>query len=1387
MYDASILLRLHLDNCDATLRSMGLNGLYPEIFQTSPVEDIVNFHCHLFSLQYSCAKSWMESGLQVDAVVGHSFGQLTALCVSGILTLGDTLKLVSGRASLVQHHWGPERGSMISIEADLNTVLNYVSSVNTSDAAQNVEIACYNGPTSHVLVGIRSAIDSLENELAKDSIRHKRLNVTHGFHSVFTEPCLFRLDSLAEGLIYNKPTVALQTCTKNRSCEEIGPRQITGHTRMPVYFGRAIERLAQSLGPSTGLEAGSNSSVTSMARRALSPSTASLHTFQPVQLSGADAIGTLADATVNLWKCGHKVQFWPYHRSQKQEYCAIKLPPYQFEKSRHWLSWVDTAQVPTPVQLSKPLVEKTHVLLSLTRFRDRDQRDAEFSVDPYSKDYEFYVQGHAVLGEPLCPAPLYVELVSRAALILMTESGFSDYLPCVEDLEINAPLGMNTDRAITIDLKRANGKTPAWTFEMASKSQGDAKGSISTHATGRVTLHLETPRLLTDFSRYERLMGFQKFDDLKNDPGSDIVQGSTVYNAFSRVVEYADHYKGVRSVYGRGQQVAGIVVLPDCGPSALKNSATKPLAIDNFVQVAGLHVNCLNQCKDTEVFVCTKLECIQPSLKFRDSDSWLVYSSFTSIEEREIVNDIYVFDKKSSCLVMMVLGAHFMKVLVNSLTKVLSKANTARSRIGNGTVDVPVNSKPTIPIHPHSNKAPVLLRDASKVDANVNPRSQDDGSLSIDTDIRTLLHRVTDVPMEDFQEESTLEELGIDSLMITEVMSEICKFFELEISAADFANLLDIKSLRNYLLARGCSGQGKGLTSDSLSESGEDSFSVKSAITAATSTEDVASLGNDVEYGLAKLIVGHLETTTSMTRETNLANEGLDSLLSIKLASDIKKKFGATIDMGLLDGESTFGDLSDMVSSQIQPSMNLVKVKIASTIPALTDLSATISLAPLDKRRASLNHAQQAFEDIRFDYDVFTKQTGFADFWKRVYPAQARLVLAYTVEAFAALGCRLASLNAGQRLPLVQFLPKYKLLMDQLHEILKDSSLVKSDGVTLIRSKTPVDHTPSGTILQQLLEEFPHHASEHKLLSITGSKLAECLAGATDPLQLLFRSRENKQLLEDVYTSGPMYEAITKMLASFLQRAYATNGEEGTFHILELGGGTGGTSKYIVDFLVRQGISFTYTLTDLSGSLVTAAKRKFAGRAFMDFMILDIEKTPPERFLNKFHTILSTNCIHATRNLQASMTNIRQMLQPDGFVSLVEFTRNLFWFDLVFGLLEGWWLYEDGRQHVLASENFWDRSIRAAGFKHVTWTDGSSEEAQTPRIITGFPAEPASELSKPKKPSRRPKIETLVYKQAGETTLYADDYVPCDIKPGEKRPIGISLFPNLHKVQADLF
>lgn len=1376
VYDASTLLRSHLDDCDIAIHSLGLSGLYPEIFQTSPIEDIVRLQCLLFSLQYSCSKAWIDSGLHVDALIGHSFGQLTAMCVSGALSLEDGLKLVAGRASLMNSHWGPERGSMISVEADLGTVLNYMSSSKVSNAKENLEIACYNGPNSHVLVGAHAIIDRLQDELSIASIKHKRLNVTHGFHSIFTEPLLPGLYSLTGGLTFKKPVIALQTCTEEKNCDQLGPRLVVDHTRTPVYFRQAVERLGQSLGPSTWLEAGSGSSVTAMVSRALDPSTSSLHTFQSIQLGTTDAIGSLANATVNLWKSGHNVQFWPFHRSQRQQYRAINLPPYQFAKSRHWLSWLDNVQLPAPADFPKALVEPEHMLLSLTKFRDQKKRDADFSIDLVSKEYEFYVQGHAVLAEPLCPAPLYIELASRAAMMLITDGVSSDYIPCLDDLEINAPLGMNVDQTVSLHMKRIDDEISAWNFEVTSEAQSDGKGSSSKHATGRVTLQIENSRLLKDLSRYKRLIDYQKIDDLKNDAGSEIMQGATIYRMFSKVVQYADYYKGVRSIYAKGNQVAGTVVLPDDDRKNFQDHITRPIAVDNFIQVAGLHVNCLTECGYNEVFVCTKVERIQFSSNFKQSKSWVVYSSFASLGGKQIVNDIFVFDVHSKELVLMVLGAQFMKVLISSLAKVLSRANISQSHTKN-TNGASVDLKTTKLTQPLPNQNYSLVPAASNTGTDAKKSFQDDNALVVDSDIRKLLHRVTDVSMEDIKDDSTMDDLGIDSLMITEVMSEVCKFFELDISATDFSTLQDIKSLRTYLIAKGFGGRESATISDSSSESEESSPSATPTITTISSVEDLNSLQNDLTSSLAKLVEGHLETTASMTRQTNLADQGLDSLLSIELANDIKKNFDVMVDMSLFDSDSTFGDLLDTVLAQNQPTAPTMKIETlaAGSSPAIsTNLSAVPSTPPSNNRPASLRHAQQAFEDIRFDYDIFTKQTKFADFWKKVYPAQARLVVAYTVEAFATLGCRLASLSTGQRLPRVQSLPKHKLLMDQLGEILKDASLVESDGISLIRSGVLVDPTSSKTLFQEILVAFPHHASEHKLLDVTGSRLAECLTGAADPLQLLFRNKENKELLEDVYTNGPMYEAITKLLASFLQRAYETNAEGGTFHILELGGGTGGTTKYIIDFLANQGISFTYVFTDLAGSLVTAAKKKFAGLDFMEFKVLDVEKSPPKDFLNKFHTIISTNCIHATRNLEISTSNIRQMLRPDGFVSLVEFTRNMFWFDLVFGLLDGWWLYEDGRKHVLASETFWDRSMQNAGFKHVTWSDGRSEEAKTLRIITAFLNKPTSESFKPKIKSRKPQVETLVYKQAGKTTLKADVYIPPNIISGKRRPIGIT-------------
>ena len=453
-------------------------------------------------------------------------------------------------------------------------------------------------------------------------------------------------------------------------------------------------------------------------------------------------------------------------------------------------------------------------------------------------------------------------------------------------------------------------------------------------------------------------------------------------------------------------------------------------------------------------------------------------------------------------------------------------------------------------------------------------------------------------------------------------------------------------------------------------------------------------------------------------------------------------------------------------SSVIPPQSPPQSVGSATQHPSF-EVADTASCPPMDY--------QQAFEEIKIDFDIYAQETGFQDFWKVVYPRQAQLVLAYTVAAFTSLRCPVASLKMGEVLPSMKHLPKHKPLVKQLYNILADAGLVIYVGNSYIRTDKAVDPTGTNMLLRNILRDFPKHANEHRLLSITGSKLAACLSGSSDPLQLLFRSKADRDLLADVYANGPMYKAVSRLLGSFLVKAY--NEPRKTFQILEIGAGTGGTTKYIVNFLEQQGIRFHYTFSDVSGSLVAAARRHFGGRDNMDFVILDIEKTSPEQHLKKYDTVISTNCIHATRNLARSLGNIRGLLSKNGFVSLVEFTRNMFWFDLVFGLLEGWWLFEDGRTHVLVETDFWEKAMKDAGFQGVAFSSGDSEEAQTLRIISGFTSQPQTKLASAA-PARsdKPRIETIVWKTAGSKPLYADIYIP-PAETHKKSPVGESQAP----------
>ncbi|KUI73927.1 Conidial yellow pigment biosynthesis polyketide synthase [Cytospora mali] len=1302
LYNSCGLFRKHLDHCDAICQELCLPSIYPQIFSGEVIEDLVSLHCMLLSLQISSARCWIESGFEVKTLIGHSFGQLSALCVAGSISVKDTFRLVSSRARLIRQNWGLDGGAMLSVECDRVDVDAVVDAVSTVNHDLRIEIACYNGPRSFVIAGPELSITKSREEFQKRSIKTNLLSNSHAYHSYLADGILQELAVVAGSINIQTPRIHVETCSAEGSWQSFTAEEVTQHTRQPVYFGEAVERLAARLPSAVWLEAGSNTPIMSMVRRVLAKKVRS-DVFIPMDLGKVEAISEVAEAVCRLWKAGSATQFWSFHPDSdpNSHYQVLNLPPYQFDRSTHWIQ----------LKTSPTYIESSSTDGNLLNLVGQTvPGEYLFSVDTTQPAFVLASRGHAVTGHSLCPASMYIELAALAARSV-TESGIEKEspgrIPHITGLRMTAPLALGASSPVFIRLNQTSANS--WKFVLFSRRSNIPntrdEGVISEHAKGGITWSLPDVTRAGSTLQLLQKFGGQGIKRLSSTPATTAISGTMVYRLFSEVVTYADYYQGVRSVSASGTEALGLVKVP-AQLITQPHGVCEPIILDNFLQVAGIHVNCLSHRDNDQVYMCTAVEEVVFTSSFMtnkaDARQWSVYTRYDlSDSKMEMDNDIFVCEEPSGTLVLAILGATFHRVAFKSLAKALARLghenvhNSERSLLDRASsLSTGLNESHLIQddsgYQTSSSSSPLGEKHIS-IDKDVT-RSDDLRVLPDDLPVKssekgeslrlvsTLFSAIIGIPVEDITANLTLDELGVDSLLVGEILFEFKQRYNITISQPDFLGCNDVLAVSNLLSA------------------------------------DVVADPQDEE----------LCQNSSVTTVDKAANDR---------------------------AEASKPAYVEQIGEGNRPNVALVSSKCFST--------------------------------ANRSYHIHAKTTGFVNFYRDVFPLQSQLVVRYVVEAFATLGCDLETLQAGTQVPTISADARHDQLVPQLYRILRDDGLLKEFDGAFYRTEIPVVSSSAGTLHQSMLAEFPKHKSETQLLHTTGSKLADCLSGRADPIALLFQNAAARSVLEDVYTNAPMFKTGTlvldQLLTSVLEHvSNSTSTSNGRgLRILELGAGTGGTSKHIIEKLAGLGCSFSYTFTDLSPSLVAAAKRKFAKWSdFMLFTTLDIEKEPAVQFLNSYDIIISTNCIHATRNLVKSTTHIRKMLRADGILCLVELTRNLYWFDLVFGLLEGWWLFDDGRVHALAHEQTWDRSLRAAGFKWVDWTASDLPESDILRLITASPC--GIEEGK-KAEDELPRKESLTFKEVDGLNLQADIYYPpAKVAEGDRLPIAIMIHGGGH-------
>lgn len=231
--------------------------------------------------------------------------------------------------------------------------------------------------------------------------------------------------------------------------------------------------------------------------------------------------------------------------------------------------------------------------------------------------------------------------------------------------------------------------------------------------------------------------------------------------------------------------------------------------------------------------------------------------------------------------------------------------------------------------------------------------------------------------------------------------------------------------------------------------------------------------------------------------------------------------------------------------------------------------------------------------------------------------------------------------------------------------------------------------------INAVAERYPGQI-EMRLIRAVGKALPSFVTG-TEPLLSVMLEDDMLGALYKEGLGAPRVNAIVSRVIKQIVHRYPN------MRILEIGGGTGGTTKGVLEALDGK---CSYTFTDISTGFFESTKKSLGNLAErVVFRPLDIEKDPASQDFveGSYDMIIAANVLHATRKLSETIANVRSLLRPGGYLILNEVTGDLLRMRLIMSGLPGWWAGgSDGRRYTpTISMDRWDSMLREGGFSGV--------------------------------------------------------------------------------------
>jgi [acyl-carrier-protein] S-malonyltransferase len=197
----------------------------------------------------------------VEALAGHSLGELAALVAAGSLSEEDGLRLAAARGRLMQQAGDIEPGGMLAVLGPDRQTVHEVG------RRLGLTLANENATAQVVLSGPSARLDAAAAELGRRGLRVRRLPVGGAFHSPAMARAVPAFRTLLAEVEIRAPEVPVLSCVTAEPFDDVRARLAQAITE-PVRWLQVVRAL-HARGVRRFVEAGPGQVLTGLVRRSL--------------------------------------------------------------------------------------------------------------------------------------------------------------------------------------------------------------------------------------------------------------------------------------------------------------------------------------------------------------------------------------------------------------------------------------------------------------------------------------------------------------------------------------------------------------------------------------------------------------------------------------------------------------------------------------------------------------------------------------------------------------------------------------------------------------------------------------------------------------------------------------------------------------------------------------------------------------------------------------------------------------------------------------------------------------------------------------------------------------------------------------------------------------